>query len=160
MAELIIKQGDLQLTTEQKRKLVEEKKKQIADLISKHGIDPKTKLPHPPTRILNAMEQAHANIDPIKPAKDQMEGVLTKIQGIIPISIERVEIAIKIPIKYAGKASSLLRNMAPVKSEEWGAQYWFALIEIPAGMQSDIYDKLNELTAGEVEVKIVKRMTG
>ena len=57
VAEAIVKHGVIQLTTEQKHHMIEEKRKQIADIISKQGIDPKTKTPHPPQRILNAMDQ-------------------------------------------------------------------------------------------------------
>jgi ribosome maturation protein SDO1 len=156
IAEAIIKHGDVQITTEQRHKLVEEKRRQIADVISKQGIDPKTKVPHPPQRILNAMEHAHVNIDPFKPANEQVKGVLERIQSIIPISLEKLEIAIKVPIQYAGKASSIIRQMAPVKKEEWKPDSWIALVEIPAGMQGEIYSRLNELTSGSVEVKIVK----
>ena len=31
-----------------------------------------------------------------------------------------------------------------------------AVIEIPAGLQNDLFDKLNELTHGEIETKILK----
>ncbi len=51
---------------------------------------------------------------------------------------------------------SALREITDVKKEEWTSTAWIALIEIPAGMQADIYDKLNKLTAGRVDVKIVK----
>ncbi len=158
VAEQIIKEGEIQLTTEQRRNLIEEKRKQIADIISKQGVDPKTKIPHPVTRIMNAMQEAHVNIDPFKPAKNQVEEVLSKIRAIIPISIERVEVAVRIPIQYAGRASSLIRSIAPIKKEEWGADALIVLIEIPAGMQSDIYDKLNDVTSGNVEIKVVKRL--
>jgi len=158
VAEQIIKQGQLQLTTEQRRKFIEEKKKQIADIISKQGVDPKTKIPHPAARILNAMQEAHVNIDPFKPARNQVEEVLSKIRAVIPISIERVEIAIKIPIQYAGKASSFIRGTAPIKKEEWGTDAWIAVIEIAAGMQADMYDKLNNITSGNVEIKVIKRL--
>jgi len=156
VAEAIVKHGEIQLTTDQKHHMIENKRKQIADIISKQGIDPKTKTPHPPQRILNAMDQAHVNIDAFKPAKDQVETVLEKIREIIPISLERLEIAVKVPIKYAGKASSIIRQMAPVIKEEWKPDSWIVLIEIPAGMQADIYSRLNDLTSGQVEVKIVK----
>src|SRR3989338_8398933 len=69
VAESILKHGELQLTTEQRRKMVEEKRLQVANYISKQGVDPKTKLPHPVQRILNAMEEARVNIDPFKPAR-------------------------------------------------------------------------------------------
>jgi ribosome maturation protein SDO1 len=152
----IIKNGDIQLTTEQRRKLTEDKRRQVADMISKQGINPKTKLPHPMQRILNAMEEARVQVDPFRPAEEQVKGVVESLQGILPISIERIEVAIRVPIQYAGKVSSVVRNLAPVKKEEWKSDAWVALIEIPAGMQSAIYSKLNELTSGQVEVKVVR----
>jgi ribosome maturation protein SDO1 len=156
IASSILKHGELQLTTEQRRKFTEEKRKQIADIISKQGIDPKTKLPHPPQRILNAMEEAKVHIDPFRGAKDQLKDVLEKVQEVLPIALERVEVAIRVPMNYAGKASSAVRSMAPLKNEEWKSDAWMAVIEIPAGLQSEIYDKLNSLTGGTVETKIIK----
>jgi ribosome maturation protein SDO1 len=46
----ILKHGELQLTTEQRRKFTEEKRKQIADIISKQGMDPKTRMQGPRSR--------------------------------------------------------------------------------------------------------------
>ncbi|UCD02960.1 MAG: ribosome assembly factor SBDS [Candidatus Aenigmatarchaeota archaeon] len=156
IASSILKHGELQLTTEQRRKFAEEKKRQIADIISKQGIDPKTKLPHPAQRILNAMEQAKVHIDPFREAKDQLKEVLEHVQEVLPIALERVEVAIRVPMSYAGKASSAVRSITPVKTEEWKSDAWMAVIEIPAGLQSEIYDKLNSLTGGTVETKIIK----
>ncbi len=156
IAEEIIKHGEIQITTEKRNQFMEEKKKEIADIICRQGIDPKTKLPHPSNRIMNAMKEVHIHIDPFKPAKDQVKVVIEKIQEILPISLERIEIAIKVPMEFAGKASAAVREITEVKKEEWGAEAWIATIEIPAGMQSDIYDKLNSLTGGNVEVKIIK----
>jgi len=157
IAEEIIKNGDIQITTEQRRKLVEENKKQIAYMISRKGVDPKTNLPHPISRILNAMEEARVNIDPFKPPKEQFESVLERIREIIPIKVETVEIAVKVPIQYAGRVNSVLRNMVLIKKEEWKGDGWIAVIQIPSGMQSEIYAKLNELTSGSVETKIIKK---
>ena len=157
IAEEIIRHGEIQLTTEQKRELTEEKRKEIANIISRQGVDPKTRLPHPPQRILNAMEQAHVVVDPFKPANTQIKDIIEKIQEILPISFEKVEIAARVPVQFAGKASFVIRKMANVKKEEWQSNYWIVLMEIPAGMQSEIYNKLNELTSGQVEVKIIKK---
>ena len=157
IAEEIIKRGEVQLTTNQRRALVEEKRKEIADIVSKQGVNPQTKLPHPPTRIMNAMEKAKVVVDPFAPANEQVHTVIEKIKEIIPISIERIEIAVKVPLEYAGRVSSVIHNMVKVKSEEWKSDAWFALIEIPAGRQTEVYDKLNSLTGGKVEVKVTKR---
>jgi ribosome maturation protein SDO1 len=156
VAEKILREGDVQLKTEQRREMVEEKRRQIAAIISKQGMDPKTRLPHPVQRILNAMNEAHVNIDPFKPANSQVKPVLEKIVEIIPISMDRVEVAVKIPTEFAGKASHIIREITDIKREEWKSDHWFAVIEIPAGMQGDIYEKLNSLTSGRAEVKLVK----
>jgi ribosome maturation protein SDO1 len=156
VAEDIVRNGEIQITTEQRNRFIEEKRKEIANIISRQGIDPKTKLPHPVNRILNAMRESHVQIDPFRPAKDQVKNVLERIQEILPISLERIEIAVKVPIEFAGKANSIVREITDVKKEEWTSTHWIALIEIPAGIQSDIYDRLNKLTGGKIEVKIVK----
>lgn len=157
IASQIIREGEIQLTTEQRRRFIEEKRNRIADIISKQGINPQTKLPHPMQRILNAMDEARISIDPFKPAEEQVKNIVAKIQDILPISIENIEIELRVPIQYAGKVSSAVRNIAPVKKEEWKADAWVAVIEIPAGMQADIYDRLNKLTSGQVEVKVVNK---
>ena len=158
VAEFIIKHGEVQLTTEQRRKMIDEKKKKIADIISKNGMDPKTNKPHPQQRILNAMEEARINLDFHKRAEDQVEQVLSKIQEILPISMSRVEVAIRIPVEFAGKASSVVREMTKIKSEEWKSDAWVAVMEMPAGLQADMLDRLNSLTHGRVESKIVKKI--
>jgi len=158
VAEEIIRHGEVQLTTEQRRKLIEEKRRQTAEIISRQGINPQTKLPHPVTRILNAMDEAKVQIDMVKSANEQVEAVLSKIQPIIPIAFERMEVAIKVPVANAGRLGSHLRNLATVKKEEWGAEYFYAVIEIPAGMQSEIYKKLNDLTGGKVESKVIREI--
>jgi len=157
VAKVIIREGEVQLTTEQRRKHVEEKKLQIANIISNQGVNPKTKLPHPPQRILNAMDEAHVSVDPFKPADEQVKAVLDAIMEILPISFETIEIAVKVPVDHAGRVSSVMHNIAPVKKEEWKSDAWYAVIEIPAGRQNEIYEKLNNLTSGNAEVKVVSR---
>jgi ribosome maturation protein SDO1 len=158
IAEIIVKEGEVQFTTEQRRRAIEEKKKQIIDIIARQAIDPHTGLPHPPTRIANAIEHVRIAIDPFKPAEAQVEGVIGAIQQIIPIKMERVEVAIKIPIEWAGKGAAIVRQITSIKKEEWKSDGWFALVEIPAGLQSEIYSKLAKLTGGHVETKVVRKI--
>ncbi|MDQ4074466.1 MAG: ribosome assembly factor SBDS, partial [Thermoproteota archaeon] len=69
IAKQILLKGELSLTTDQRRKMVEEKKRQIIQYINKNFIDPKTKLPHPIQRIENALEDIRVTIDPFKKAE-------------------------------------------------------------------------------------------
>lgn len=156
IAEFIIKEGRIQLTTEQKRKLTEEKRTEIINIIAKQGVDPKTHIPHPPQRIENAIKEAHVNIDPFKPAQSQIKDIINKLQEIIPISFERVTLSIRIPADLAGKAGHHIRELAEINKEEWKSDGWVATITIPAGHQADIFEKINSITSGRAEIKVIK----
>lgn len=154
----IIKEGDVQITTEQRKKMIDEKTKAIANIISKRGVNPQTGVPHPPDRILRAMEEAKVKVDLEKRVEEQIDSVVKSIQTIIPIKFERVQIAIKVPPSFAGKAANMIRNFGSLLKEEWKSDgSYLCLIEIPAGIQQDVYDRLNSLTHGQVEVKIIKK---
>ena len=154
----IIRKGEVQLTTEQRRKMREKKRKEIADIISRRAIDPQRNVPHTPQRIMNAMEEAKVRIDEMKPAEAQIESVIDSIKAVIPISIESLEIMVKIPPQYTGKAYGKVAEFGKLKKDEWRNDgSWVATIEIPAGLQGEFYNLLNSLTKGEAEAKIVKK---
>ncbi len=154
--EIILKHGDVQLTTEQKRKMAEDRRKQIIAIIAKNAIDVRTKAPVPPQRIELAMEEAKIHIDPFKSAEEQVPSVLKALKLILPIKFEKVKIAVKIPANYAMKAYGILKSY-DVEREEWSSSGdLFALIVIPAGMQGEFFDKLNKATHGEVETKKIE----
>jgi ribosome maturation protein SDO1 len=159
IAYVIVKEGEVQITTEQRRVMLEEKTKAIASIISKRGVNPQTGMPHPADRVLRAMDQAKVRIELEKRTEEQIDHVLEKIQPIIPIKFEMMQIAIKIPSSFAGKSSSVVRNLGKMIKDEWaGDGSYVCMIEIPAGMQQDVYTRLNDLTHGQVEVKVVKKI--
>ncbi len=89
VAKQIILKGQVQLTTDQRRKMLEEKKRQIVAEIAKNAINPQTNAPHPPQRIERAMEEAKVHIDPMKSVEEQIPIVLKEIKAILPIRIEK-----------------------------------------------------------------------
>jgi len=154
----IIKDGEIQLTTEQKRKMQEDKRKQIVNMIARNAVDPRTHAPHPPQRIEKALEEARIHVDPFKSAQEQVEGALKAIRPILPIKFEIVRIAIKIPPEHAPRVFGVLKEYKTIK-EEWASDgSLLAMIELPAGIQGDFFDKLNKMTAGNNETKIVERL--
>jgi len=158
IAKKIIREGDVQITTDQRKQMLEEKKRAIVNIISKRGVNPQTGLPHPPDRILRAMDEAKVKIDLEKRIEEQIDSILETIQKVIPIKFEKIQIAIKIPPSFAGKASNIIRNFGTLLKEEWSKDgSYVCLIEIPAGIQQEIYDRLNNLTHGQVEVKVIKK---
>ncbi|QQG39936.1 MAG: ribosome assembly factor SBDS [Candidatus Aenigmatarchaeota archaeon] len=150
----IIRKGEVQLTTDQRRKMKEAKVLEIAALISKRAVDPKTKAPHPAQRIINAMEQAHVNVNEYEPAVSQVERVIDALRPILPLSVEQLDLQVRIPASYVGKAYGRVRDFGHLKKEEWRSDgSWVGTVEIPAGMQGDFYSLLSGLTHGEGEAK-------
>ncbi len=157
ISKIILKKGEFLYTAEQRKKMLEEKKRAIITLLSR-GIDPRTGYPHPPKRIEDALEKARVHIDPSKGAQEQIEGILKKIRPILPIKFETKEIAVKIPPEYSSKAYGSLKHRYTVLKEEWkksGTLY--LLVSLPAGLQDAFYEDLNSLTKGEAETKLVER---
>ena len=155
IAKKIITKGELQLTTEQRRELREKKKREIIQIICKNAYSPQTNAPHPPARIEKALEELKVNINEFEPAEEQANRILKELKRVLPISVERFEIAIKVPAQYAGKASSMLYEY-DVKKQEWQSDgSLIALLEVPAGLKNELIDKISKLTHGEAEVKIL-----
>lgn len=157
IAKEIILHGEIQLTTEQRHEMQEQKRKRIIDMIVKNAMDPKTKAPHPRQRIELAMEEVGVHIDPFKPVNQQVKIVVESLRPIVPISMEQLRISVKIFPQYIGKAYGVARNYGVLEREDWQSDgTWIGIIKIPAGMQSDFYDRLNDVTKGNVETRILK----
>jgi ribosome maturation protein SDO1 len=157
IAKRIIKEGEIQLTTEQRKKMIEEKKNQIVNIIAKKSVDPRTNAPHPPQRILNAIEKAGVKIDPFLDAEAQVEKVLEKIKAILPLKFQKILLQIKVPPQYSGKVVSRIRNFGDVKSEEWLSDGSLQFkIEILAGVKNEFFNQISNLTHGNFESKILE----
>jgi len=127
IAEKIIKEGEIQLTTEQRRQMVEQKRNQIANIISKRGINPQTNSPHPPQRILNVMEKSGVNID--------------------PFSAQYAGKSYSILKNYGSLTDEKWLNDGSLQVN----------LKILAGMQDELFEKVSSLTHGQFESKIIKR---
>lgn len=155
IAEIILRKGTLQLTTEQRRQMIEEKRKQIVAFISRHAIDPRTNLPHPPLRIEQAMEQIHYSIDPFKETEEQAKEIIKLLRPILPLKMEQILVNVRIPPEYASKAYGTAKSFGAIKREEWRADgSWFAILEMPAGLYGPFLEKIGELTKGAAEAKM------
>jgi ribosome maturation protein SDO1 len=156
IADEILKKGTLQLTTDQRRKMVEDKRRQIIDFIARQAVDPKTNLPHPPARIENAMEQIRYPIDPYKSVDEQAKDIVKLLRPILPLKIEQVTVAVKVPAQYSSRAYGTIKSFGTIKREEWrGDGSWYGEIEMPAGAYASVLNKLGDVTKGSGEAKII-----
>jgi len=157
VAKIILMQGDIQLTADYKQRLREERRKQIISIISRTGVDPRTNLPHPPARIESALDQTKVKIDEFKNAEEQIKEVSKALMVILPITFEVRQIEIEIPPNYTGKAYATVKKSAKVLKEEWLQNGSLKLrIEIPAGLQENLFNKLNDITHGDITSSVIK----
>ena len=156
-AQEILRRGELNLTQEQRKRLTEEKRRAVIALISKTFVDPKTLLPHPPLRIEQAMNEERVTIDPFQDANEQMKLVVDKLRSVLPLKSEKVKLQVKVPAQYSGQAIGVLKNFGEISKEEWGADGTLsAIVEIPAGGQPGLLDRLGSTTKGAAQVTVVK----
>ena len=157
VCKLIIKNGEVPFTVDMLRKDAEQKRKQIIQIIHKNSVDPNTEKPHPLQRIDNAMNEAKVRIDADKPAEQQVNEIIKKINMILPIKVEIREINIRIPAQYAGKSYSTVKHFGKIKGESWENDGSLnCTLEMPAGMQEELEVALNSLSKGSVEMKVLR----
>ncbi len=153
----IVKRGQIQLTTEQRKEMLERKKKQVINEIVREAINPQTNTPIPAIRIEEAMEEAKIRIDAFKSVEEQVQAVLKAIRPLIPIRIEKVRMAVKLTGDAYGKLYGDISKFGNILKEEWSnAGEYLCIVEIPAGMQGDLMDIVNKKSKGDAEVRLVK----
>lgn len=156
IAEIILKQGELQLTAEQRRELLEMKKRQIIEFLSRNAVDPRTNAPHPPKRIELALEEVGAPIDPFKPVEEQVQDVIKALSRVLPLKIARALLAVRVPPQYAGRAYGAISRMGKIIRSEYARDGALMLeLEVPAGLTESVIVQINSLTKGEGEVKVI-----
>jgi ribosome maturation protein SDO1 len=154
VAKQILARGELNLTTDQRRKMVEEKKRQIVQFINRSFVDPKTHLPHPIVRIEAAVEEVRVPIDPFKKAEDQAKTVVDALRKILPLKSETVKLTVTIPPQFAAQSYSVLKSTGDLRSEEWLADGSLkAVLEMNASIKGQFLDRLGAVTKGSAQVK-------
>ncbi len=153
----IIKHGEFKLTHEQRVNLTEEKTEAIIKDISKRAMNPQTGHPHPPDRIRQAMEEAKVTVDPFISVEEQVPKIVKSLLVIIPISFESVKIKVTVPAAYAGKGYNMVAQIGVIKTDSWEQDgSWTGLVEIPASKRQELYDDLNKLTKGQINLEVIR----
>lgn len=153
IAKQILAKGELALTTDQRRRMVEERKKQIVQYISRNFVDPRTHLPHPPVRIESAINDVRIIIDPYKRAEDQAKQVIDALRKILPLKSEVAVLSVTIPPQFAAQSYSVLKSTGNFKNEQWLADGSLrAVIEVNAGVKATVVDRIGSVTKGSAQI--------
>jgi ribosome maturation protein SDO1 len=157
IARQIIQKGEVQVTTEQRHQLQGTKHRQIVTIIARNAMNPQTGAPHPPARIEAAMLEAKVRIDPFRSADAQVEEILAKLRPLLPIRFDTVRMKLRVPGQFYPRVIGDLKGMGKLSEETWASDgSWSGVLEIPAGVQTELLEKLNARTKGAAEAARVK----
>ncbi len=151
ITQIILERGTIQLTTNQRKVMVEKMRQQIIHHIHSQAVDPKTKSPHPKTRIELALDECRYSVDPFKRLEDQVKDAVDKLKSLIPLSFESVKLAFKISGATMGKVNQILRPY--LKKEGWLEDgSWACVVECPGGMKGELISQVMQRSS-DAEVK-------
>lgn len=156
IAEKILIQGELQLPQQYREKEREMKLKQVIDFLSKNCIDPRTNLPYTASSIETILKEVGAKIDENRDVVEQAMEIIKQIETKFPIKIATKRIKIIVPPEHTGKVYSFLQKFKREKEEWLNDGSFSCIIDLPAGMQIEFYEKLNNMTKGSVITEEVK----
>ena len=154
----VIKQGEIQITAEQRREMQAQKHKQLINNIARNAVNPQMDdAPHPPDRIESALEETDFRVDPMEPVEQQVDDALDALRPVIPIRFDTVTVAAQLPPEHAGSGQAKVREFGDLQREEWQHDgSWIGVLEFPAGLQNDFYELVNEVSSGEAETQIIR----
>ncbi|UZE93875.1 MAG: ribosome assembly factor SBDS [Candidatus Pacearchaeota archaeon] len=156
VAAKIVREGEIVLPQEYREKEREQKFKQIVDFLVKNSIDPRTNAPYTSERISSVLKEAGARVDETRSADEQALNIIKQIEKKIPIRIATIKLKIVIPAAHTGKAYGMLQKFNKTKEEWLSDGSLSCIIDLPAGMQMEFYDKLNAITHGSATTEEIK----
>ncbi len=157
VAKIIIKEGRINPTVEQIHKQHQEKLDKITSLISMNAIDAKTKLPIPKKTVEDALKKALYRLDERK-VEDQLPDAIKAIKSIIPLTFASKKIQLNnIPPNIVTPCLRLCQNLGAIEKQNWNADKSLTLvISIPVGLKEEFIDRINAVTHGNVEMKLLE----
>ena len=156
VAKKILLDGEIQLTAEHRKQIMDSKRKKIIEIIHRHAVDPTNGMPHPVSRIERMLEGVHYRIDEYKKAEDQVDDVLHVLKPIMPIKFDTKRIRVTIFGETAQKVYGTLKQYKVLK-ESWNTDGSLTMVfETPAGLRVEFIDKINEMTHGGAEVEVLE----
>jgi len=154
VAETIIRKGEIQLTTEYRKKIAEDKKNKLINFISRNAMDPRTNSPIPPKRIELAMQETKTSVDPFKNVEEQVDGIVDKLRPVLPISFEKKTYTITVPPAHASRLYSTIMRYGNPSEQKWLSDGSFhCKMQLPAGLSHEFINELNKQAGGDITIK-------
>lgn len=155
----ILENGDLNLSSKERKAKIENKRNEIIYYITKNYINPLSNLPHPSTRIENCLNECKIRIDAQKSTKTQAMNAIKKMSGKLFFT-KANELNINLTIKYKydiNKIGQIINKISGGCSfqQKWTDNGCSFIMDINKTDLEELGMKLNKITnGGDYELKI------
>jgi|SRR3989338_5993306 len=154
IASRLVKEGEVQTTQEHRSEVREVKYKQVVDFLSRNAIDAQTRNPITAERIRSALDESGVNIKNV-PLENQINEIIESLSKIIPIKLETKKFKVVVPAIYTGKSYGVVNQYK--EKEDWlNNGDLQVMVNVPAGLVMDFFDKLNSVTHGSALSEEIK----
>jgi len=93
-------------------------------------------------------------VDPLEQLEQQVERAVKALRPLLPISFEKMRVAVRIPAQHVGRCYGDMKALATITKEEYQPDgSWIAVLELAAGAHGDLLDRIGSLTHGTAETK-------
>jgi len=158
IAEKILLEGELQLTSEQRRRMIENKRQQIIAMLSKSLIDPSLGNPIPSLRIEQALNQASVSIDPFKPPEEQVKNAIKALRQILQFKVNEVSFTLTCLQEESTDVYGFVSSFGEVDQTRAQKDKNVKMIaRIPSVLMTYFLEKLGEKYGDRVKVDIGPR---
>lgn len=159
IAKIIATEGELQLTTAELREKTEQRRREMLNYIHKYYVDPKSKKPHPITRLENAFEAMKIRVDPHTPAERQVQDkVIKRLPEFLPVKKCVIEGILTVPTSFLGQAMGVVTSFAQIQSESYTASECRMSIQVLPGSYDALMSKLSSATKGNATFEVAGGM--
>jgi len=147
VAEKIIREGEVVRTADSMKGEHDAKYKQVVDFLVRNAVSPEG-VPYTPDRIMKALGEAHVNVKN-KPVESQVGEIVDSLSKVLPLKIEVKKVKLVVPAVHTGKAYGIVKEF--MVSEDWKNNGDLeVVVEVPAGLVFEFYDRINSATSGSV----------
>ena len=146
---IIVIEGELQLTIADRKRKLEELRRQIVNEIHKYYLDPKTMKAHPVILLESAIEKTKVKITLDQPFQKQVDVIVKKLPEFIAIRKSTMEGKLFIPNIYVGKTKGIISKYATEEGSNYNSEGCVMRISVVPGCYDNLMIELNSATKGE-----------
>jgi len=152
---IILEKGDLQVSGKERNQQIDEKFKEIANIVYNKCVNIETKKPFPLAMIENAMKEIHFAINVNKSSKSQAIALIKELQAIMPIQRAQMKVRVDIPKEIGKKMKPQIEPLTVnIEKENFGINYQLICV-IDPGNYREINDLVAKNTKGKGNVEVL-----